>query len=470
MIANSWLSQHAVPLFMGLLALFLVFALLRLPPIRTYSKKRPKSADLESRLPEYAAPEEAALEEAALASASLESAAPGSARRGADKAPPNPIEAARRQLAERIARIKKLLEKGSFTDALIEVELALKQFPFSPDLARLKVVAEKSITASLGDIASTMQQQYPAKQHPPATSSAPVTSAPPDATLTQTEETPRTVRIDNVHFMLTGPGVLVPGAAQELQFWVHLEEQKSEVLLAASQANRLDYSKMAMKSEGPYPLERGSRLSVRLSILRMKCLDSHKWITWTGEIGRTTFVVKVPPDASEGPYPGKASIRLNGCEIAKMSFVLNVGSPSPRISEIPSQTRSYRRAFASYASQDRAEVLGRVQGMEAAYKGLDVFVDVIELRSGQNWERELREHISRSDVFYLFWCRHAMKSVWVEREWRLALEAKGHDFIDPVPLEAPTFAPAPAELAIMHFNDPLLAFIAAAGGGHSSHA
>ena len=63
-----------------------------------------------------------------------------------------------------------------------------------------------------------------------------------------------------------------------------------------------------------------------------------------------------------------------------------------------------------------------------------------------------------------------MKSVWVEREWRLALEAKGHDFIDPVPLEAPTFAPAPDELAIMHFNDPLLAFIAAAGGGHSSHA
>ena len=245
-------------------------------------------------------PGEQPLDEAALASASLESAAPGSARRGADKAPPNPIEAARRQLAERIARIKKLLEKGSFTDALIEVELALKQFPFSPDLARLKVVAEESITASLGDIASTMQQQHPAKQHPPAMGSAPVTSAPPDSTLTQTEETPRTVRIDNVHFMLTGPGVLVPGTPQELQFWVHLEEQKSEVLLAASQANRLDYSNMAIKTEGPYPLERGSRLSVRLSILRMKCLDSHKWITWTGEIGSTTFVVKVPPDASEG--------------------------------------------------------------------------------------------------------------------------------------------------------------------------
>ena len=467
MVASSLWIQRGVPFFLEFLAILLILVLVLLLSFAMKKRGIPawKNAPLGRPDPEEAVPERAALEEAA-----LETAAPGSARRGAGKAKPDPIAAARRQLAERTARIEKLLEKGSFTDALIEVELALKQFPFSPDLARLKVVAEERITASLVRSESPTQQHHPTKQHQPAMGSAPVTSPPPDSTLTRTEETPRTVHIDNVHFMLTGPGVLVPGAAQELQFWVHLEEQKSEVLLAASQANRLDYSKMAIKTEGPYPLERGSRLSVRLSILRMKCLDSHKWITWTGEIGSTTFVVKVPPDASEGRYPGKASIRLNGCEIAKMSFVLYVGSPSPRISEIPSQTTSYRRAFASYASQDRAEVLGRVQGMEAAYKGLNVFVDVIDLRSGQNWERELRQHISTSDVFYLFWCRHAMKSVWVEKEWRLALEAKGYDFIDPVPLEAPTFAPAPAELAIMHFNDPLLAFIAAAGGGHSSQA
>ncbi len=295
----------------------------------------------------------------------------------------------------------------------------------------------------------------------------PVTSPAPVAVSTRTEA-PRTLLIDNVHFTVTGPSVLVPGTAHELQFWVHLEQQRSDLLVAASKAHRLNYSDMAVKSEGPYPLQRWSRISVRLKIDRLKCLDSHKWITWTGEIGNTAFVVVVPPHAPEGAYPGKASIRLNGCEIAKMSFVVHVGSPSLSISEIPSQTTPYRRAFASYASEDRAEVLSRVQGMEAAYKGLDVFVDVIDLRSGQNWEHELVQRIWKSDVFYLFWCRHAMKSVWVDKEWHWALAAKGQDFIDPIPLDTPELAPAPDELAEKQFNDPLLAFIAAAGGAHSS--
>ena len=278
---------------------------------------------------------------------------------------------------------------------------------------------------------------------------------------------PAGVLIDNVHFTLTGPFVLAPGTAHELQFWLHVEQQRSSVLAAASVLHGFPQSEMAVKSEGPYPLQRGSRISVRLRIDGLRCFDSHKWITWTGDIGNTAFVVEVPQGTSEGAYPGRASIRLNGCEIAKMSFLVRVGSLNPAISEIPTQATTYRSAFASYASEDRADVLSRVQGMEAAYKGLDVFVDVINLRSGQNWERELVERISKSDVFYLFWCRHAMSSDWVNKEWHWALAAKGQDFVDPIPLETPTLAPPPEELAAKHFNDPLLAFISAAGGVHS---
>jgi len=100
--------------------------------------------------------------------------------------------------------------------------------------------------------------------------------------------------------------------------------------------------------------------------------------------------------------------------------------------------------------------------MEAAYQGLKVFVDVISLRSAQYWETELCRRIAQADVFYLFWCRHALSSDWVGKEWRYALTLKGIDFIDPVPLEGPEHAPPPPELATKHFNDPLLAFIAAA--------
>ena len=280
-------------------------------------------------------------------------------------------------------------------------------------------------------------------------------------------EMPGGLLVDNVHFTLTGQNVLGPGRAYELLFWVHVMQQKEAVLAGASAALGLPISEISVKSEGPYPLQRGSRLSVRMKIEGVTCLDSHKWITWTGEIGSTAFVVEIPANASEGTYAGSASIRLNGCEIAKMSFVVRVGPPRLDLGEIPSHTAVHRKAFASYARKDRVEVLNRVQGMEAAYKGLRVFVDVAALRSGQNWEKELSQRVSDADVFYLFWCRHASKSKWVSKEWHWALQAKGENFIDPIPLETPELAPPPKELAAKHFNDPLLAFIAAAGGGHS---
>ena len=83
------------------------------------------------------------------------------------------------------------------------------------------------------------------------------------------------------------------------------------------------------------------------------------------------------------------------------------------------------------------------------------------LRAGEYWEAELRKRIPSTDVFYLFWCRHAKESKWVDMEWRCALRERGLDFIDPVPLEPPTFAEPPVELASKHFNDALLPYMAA---------
>jgi hypothetical protein len=82
------------------------------------------------------------------------------------------------------------------------------------------------------------------------------------------------------------------------------------------------------------------------------------------------------------------------------------------------------RTPAAYASRDRDEVLKRIQGIKKA-TWIKVYMDAVELRSGQNWERELFEVIPASDVFYLFWSRRAKKSRWVEKEWRCAFEKRG---------------------------------------------
>ncbi len=97
--------------------------------------------------------------------------------------------------------------------------------------------------------------------------------------------------------------------------------------------------------------------------------------------------------------------------------------------------------------------------MQKANPGLDIFLDVTSLCSGEDWEQKFWETIPRSDIFYLFWSRNAKQSEWVEKEWRCALEKKGIRFIDPCPLETPDLAPPPQELESLHFKDWHLAFM-----------
>jgi len=63
---------------------------------------------------------------------------------------------------------------------------------------------------------------------------------------------------------------------------------------------------------------------------------------------------------------------------------------------------------------------------------------------------ETWKEIAEDDVFYLFWSAAAKASPWVEKEWRCALERRGENFIDPVPLVSPDIVRPPEELAGKH--------------------
>jgi hypothetical protein len=265
--------------------------------------------------------------------------------------------------------------------------------------------------------------------------------------------------VDNVHFSLTAPASLRPGSKAEIHFWAHIETQREAVLRRAREALGFSKaSKIVMKSQGPLSLAQGSFVAIWLSIDGVFLRDACKVILWSGEVGVAVFVVEIPLDAITGPHSGSASIRVGGVEIARMDFLLNVARTVGGASWVRVRVRKHRKAFASYASEDRERVLARIQGMQKVMPGLEVFVDVIKIRSGQDWEQTLWAEIPRNDVFYLFWSRHAMKSTWVDKEWRCAYKTKGEDFIDPVPLEPAAIAPPPRELSRKHFNDPLLIY------------
>lgn len=149
-----------------------------------------------------------------------------------------------------------------------------------------------------------------------------------------------------------------------------------------------------------------------------------------------------------------------GLMISKIPFIIDVTESERRYYVNKSHEAFYpETAFASYSSENREEVISRIHGMKKVAPALDIFLDVFSLRSGQDWEQKLEQHVPNKDVFYLFWSHFAAKSEWVEREWKLALSKRGLEYIDPVPLEDVELAPPPPELKKLHFNDAYVAYI-----------
>jgi predicted component of type VI protein secretion system len=254
----------------------------------------------------------------------------------------------------------------------------------------------------------------------------------------------------NVDFTLTAPAAVAAGVPFELFVWAHELQERSKVL--ARVREELHVRDLLVRSKGPFQVASGTVLSVRLAIPGAVIDEAEDMMVWEGESTCVSFVVTLPEASRVTKWAGSALIFANGVRVARVSFVMSAEGVAEALG------MRYRKAFASYASDDRDAVLGRIQGIHKVVPEMEIFLDVVSLRSGQNWEQELWRVIPASDIFYLFWSTHARKSEWVEKEWRCALRERGIEFIDPIPLESPAESPPPPELSSLHFNDWMLAF------------
>ena len=213
-------------------------------------------------------------------------------------------------------------------------------------------------------------------------------------------------------------------------------------------------------------IKRGERLEVHLLIPGLGYSHS-KVLTWRGEARAVQFAVDVPSALGRRSLVGTVMIRKDYVPLGHIKFKLTVeetGAIADAAKSVPSgeSARRYRKAFISYASQDRAEVIKRVQ-MLARLK-INYFQDVLNLEPGMRWQRELYRHIDNSDVFLLFWSRAAKQSEWVMREVNYALRQQSSSAIMlpeiiPVIIEGPPPVEPPPELAHLHFDDYLVYFI-----------
>ena len=96
--------------------------------------------------------------------------------------------------------------------------------------------------------------------------------------------------------------------------------------------------------------------------------------------------------------------------------------------------------FISYSRSDSGVVTLAANLLKAG--GATVFLDVVDIAYGADWQQVLRDSIGLCERVLVFWSQAAADSKWVTREWKMAAEAGKR--IVPILLDA---TPLPRGLA-----------------------
>lgn len=272
---------------------------------------------------------------------------------------------------------------------------------------------------------------------------------------------------DVVECTVFAPPEVKPGAAFLLQVFAHLTHEDAAVARLAKEADA-EAEKRGSKALDA-EVARGSRLTFHLRLPGMQVDDPVQHLTWRGEPEAVQFGVTA--GAAHGSVIGTITVSQHDVPFGHVKFKLTVAGEAGgrRDDDARAEQRwaRYRKAFISYASKDRDEVLKRVQML--ARVRVEFFQDLLSLEPGERWERALYRHIDESDVFFLFWSKAARESEWVMREIRYALARRGGDELKPpeivpVVIEGPPLVEPPPELDDLHFNDQFVYFINREGG------
>lgn len=214
-------------------------------------------------------------------------------------------------------------------------------------------------------------------------------------------------------------------------------------------------------------LTRRTKLSIHLEMANLTIDESVQDLIWNGRPEAAQFSVYVPGNRQPGTVIGTVTISCLTVPLAHIKFKLELVNGKERPTETDAQpvgveVQRYKKAFISYASEDRNEVFKRVQMLRPM--NIRFFQDLLSLEPGDRWERALYRHIDDSDLFLLFWSSAAKKSKWVMEEVKYALKRKEADElappeIKPVIIEGPPSPQPPDELKHLHFNDYLLYFL-----------
>jgi hypothetical protein len=269
---------------------------------------------------------------------------------------------------------------------------------------------------------------------------------------------------DLVDVSAYAPGQVTPESPFLVQLLLHVEEASETARAMAEAADPGTDLRATTTLE--VELKRGARVQVALEAKDFTVDDEVQLVTWRGKTLNCQFLLNTRPNTTVGLSAVTARLLLDGIPIGKLVFSLKVvpGHEPAETVMHGELAQRYSRAFLSYASEDRADVLKRVDVLRVA--GIEYFQDILSLTPGEQWNERLYAEIERSDLFLLFWSSHAAKSEWVTKETEHALKVRArsapeHPDIMPIILEGPPVPLPPEALKSIHFNDFLRYVIAA---------
>jgi hypothetical protein len=253
--------------------------------------------------------------------------------------------------------------------------------------------------------------------------------------------------LEQVEMTVFGPSVLTRQERFFIQTVFHRPQAENEAYRVASLAQH--NPQIAQRLSLVDGLQHGTSIRVRLRADSRVTIDEpEQTLHWRNATVGVQFMVQIPRIDWRTDYLFVIEVEADGAPIGRCKFRLTTtkqGSPNSEPRACGKLNR-YERVFLSYASEDESVVSNFAQVLEA--QGLDYFLDVLSLRSGDDWQSKLKEHIERSDLFLLCWSRHAAQSAWVRKEIEWALSAQRREptrrpDIRPLLLDGPPVPPPP---------------------------
>src|ERR1019366_3096743 len=161
----------------------------------------------------------------------------------------------------------------------------------------------------------------------------------------------------NADVSVIAPNLIQAGRHFVVEVWVAQSDDRSAMLDQATRAGRM----IERGGRSHINLDRDTIITVIMKLPDFEVPDPIETLGWNGDIRNVGFIVRAPESLAPGIYPGSAKLMQGQIPFASIVFDLEVASHEGPVdaSSRPLSLHVQRiaRAFASYASQDRGEVL-----------------------------------------------------------------------------------------------------------------